>query len=230
MTPSRLSATLTASAKNSPNPRARKSARKSTKSVKNTSVPDIVPPSSPDVSLATAIRENISAGQGAQSTSAKSRRRSTAAPSETTKRRPRASQAQASVSASQPIVSKTRRLLGRKSTGSLPSTQPIVSTVKRTRHSLSATAAKSGTLSGRRRPRQSLAPLELVERVGLLDIPQRPASPTEDPLLLIPSARWSLGARASVSAREQGGRRDTVRQQGPKDGEVSNSAAILRSF
>ncbi|GHJ90231.1 hypothetical protein NliqN6_6633 [Naganishia liquefaciens] len=230
-TPSRLTATLTAHAKNSPNPRARKSARKSTKSIKNSSVTDVVLPSSPDVSLAAAVRESISSEQRAQLATAKSRRRSTAAPSETTKRRPRTSKAVASVSASeQPVVSKTRRLSGRKSTGSLPSTQTTASSVKRTRHSLSVSAPKSGTPSGRRRPRQSLAPLELVERVGLLDIPQRPASPTEDPLLLIPSARRSIGGRASVESRaNQEQRRDTVRQQEPKNSGNTEASAESNS-
>lgn len=227
-----MSAALTASAKNSPNPRARKSARKSTKS-RSISVAEFPPPGSPNVPLATEMRESLPAGQAAKSAQAsKSRRRSTTAPSEATKRRPRASKASAPVSASQPVVSKTRRLSGRKSTGSL-SSQNTVSTVKRTRHSLSASAPQSKSPSGRRRPRQSLAPLELVERVGLLDIPQRPASPTEDPLLLIPSARRSVGSSGgSVSSRAtQGERRDSVRELVPKGDVVSiGSVGVQRLF
>jgi hypothetical protein len=147
----------------------------------------------------------------------KSRRRSTAAPAERS-RRPRASQA--TQASAEPIIPKTRRLSGRKSTGSIPTSQKTASNVKRARHSLSAAAkAKSESPKGRRRPRQSLAPLELVERVGLLDIPQRPASPTEDPLLLIPSARKSVGARRS-DAPSQG----TVQRQ--RNGKPESVAVV----
>lgn len=188
---------LTASARNSPNPRARKTARKSTKAAKAT-VTEEAAPSSPAVPLATETREaRMSLGLAAAPEKAKSRRRSMAAPAEKS-RRPRASKA--NQAPAEPNIPKTRRLSGRKSTGSIPTSQKTASNVKRARHSLSAAAkAKSESPKGRRRPRQSLAPLELVERVGLLDIPQRPASPTEDPLLLIPSARKSVGARRSVA-------------------------------
>ncbi|KAJ9108554.1 hypothetical protein QFC19_002270 [Naganishia cerealis] len=213
-TPTRPGSTIPANPKDSPNPRVKKSARKSTKKSFIPTVLETAPPSSPAVPLAVdTLKQRMSMGHDMRPTSPvhpKSRRRSKAAsvqPNQASGSIPRISGAkERRASISQKPAAKERRLSGRKSTGSIPATQVIAGGSRRARHSLStSTVAPS---KGRRRPRQSLAPLELVERVGLLDIPQRPASPTEDPLLLIPSARRSVGSsrkstRASAPTTEE---------------------------
>ncbi|KAJ9107681.1 hypothetical protein QFC21_001141 [Naganishia friedmannii] len=202
-TPARSGSPTVASPRPSPNPRVKKAARKSTRKSVAPRVVETVAPSSPVVPLAVVtMKERASVGHGTQppslvqpKSSTRSKRASVPA-SQPPKRNPRTS----SVNESRLSVSQKstgpRRLSGRKSTGGISASQVSAGSGRRARHSLPASTASLGTTppQGKRRPRQSLAPLELVERVGLLDIPIRPASPTEDPLLLIPSARRSTGS------------------------------------
>ncbi|KAJ9115918.1 hypothetical protein QFC22_005061 [Naganishia vaughanmartiniae] len=202
-TPTRSGSPTVASPRPSPNPRVKKAPRRSTRKSAAPRVVEMLSPSSPVVSLAVVtMKERMSMGHRMQLPSAiqpkssgRSKRASVSS-SQQPKKNPRSSSASESrLSVAEKPVSKARRLSGRKSTGGISASQVSAGSGRRARHSLPASTLPLNTPpKGKRRPRQSLAPLELVERVGLLDIPIRPASPTEDPLLLIPSARRSTGS------------------------------------